>query len=103
MGWDMLGSNDRDKKKDSAPTGSTAPRGALDVNGVALTKAAQSLASATIDFGLSNLAATSVNCQAMTLNNIKDGGTYSVVVTGATAATYSPAERLAHFRIKPQS
>jgi len=69
--------------------GSTTPRSALDVNGVALTKPAQSLASATIDFGLSNLATTSVNCQAMTLNNIKDGGTYSLVVTGATAATCS--------------
>ena len=75
----------------------------LDVNGVALTKLAQSLAAAIIAFGLSNLATTSVNCQAMTLNNIKDGGTYSLVVTGATAATYSPAEHLAHFRIRPQS
>ena len=59
------------------------------MNGVALTKPAQSLASAIIDFGLINLATTSVSCQAMTLNNIKDGGTYSLIIKGATAATCS--------------
>jgi hypothetical protein len=56
---------------------------------VALTKAATSNSTTTIDFSTGNLQYTSQNCQAYTLTNLKDGGSYMFVVQGSTSATCS--------------
>jgi hypothetical protein len=69
--------------------GTTSPRAALDVKGAALTNAATSNASSTIDFSTGNLQYTALDCQAFSLNNLKDGGSYMLAVQGATAATCS--------------
>jgi hypothetical protein len=69
--------------------GTTGPRAAFDVSGVALTKAATSNSTTTIDFSTGNLQYTTQSCQAFTLNNLKDGGAYMFVVQGSTSATCS--------------
>jgi hypothetical protein len=70
--------------------GSTAPRAALDIaNGAVVTKPAVSNGTTTIDFSTANIQYTAANCQAYTLNNLKDGGSYIFVVQGATSATCS--------------
>ncbi|MFL5815144.1 MAG: collagen-like protein [Bdellovibrionia bacterium] len=68
--------------------GTTGPRGALDVQGGAiLGKQAVSNAGSTIDFSAGNIQYTANSCGAFQLNNLKDGGSYTFVVKGATAAT----------------
>jgi hypothetical protein len=68
--------------------GTTGPRGALDVQGgTILGKQAVSNASSTIDFSTGNIQYTASNCGAFQLNNMKDGGSYTFIVKGATAAT----------------
>lgn len=68
---------------------SATPRGKLDVNGTILAKPAVANASTTIDFNSGNLQYTSANCGAFALHNMKDGGTYSFLVQGATSTTCS--------------
>jgi hypothetical protein len=46
-------------------------------------------AGTTINFALGNMQYTSANCGAFTLNNMKDGGSYILVVKGTTSATCS--------------
>jgi hypothetical protein len=65
------------------------PRATLDVNGAITSKAAVSIASSTVDFAVANLAYTANNCGAFALHNMKDGGTYSLLVQGTTSATCS--------------
>jgi hypothetical protein len=70
----------------------TAPTltGAVSVNGAATnTTASNAAGSTTIDFTLSNLAYTSNSPTSFTLNGIKDGGTYTLAVRGATSGTSS--------------
>jgi phage-related tail fiber protein len=67
--------------------GVLAPRGLLDVNGTILGKASISNASSTINFALGNTQYTASNCGAFQFNNLKDGGSYTFIVKGATAAT----------------
>lgn len=62
----------------------------LEVNGSSTNKSAfNATAGTSIDFSLSNLAYTSASPGAFTLNNIKDGGTYTLAVQGTTAGTAS--------------
>ena len=64
--------------------GTTAPTSRLEVNGAATnTTSFNAVASTTIDFSRSNLAYTEASPGAFTLNNIKDGGTYTLSVRGA--------------------
>ena len=66
--------------------GTTTPTVKLEVNGAAANAAALNAGSATtIDFGLSNLAYTSATGTAITLQNLKNGGAYTLVFTSTTA------------------
>jgi hypothetical protein len=62
----------------------------LQVNGAATnTTAFNAEGSLTIDFTKSNLAYTTASASAFTLSGMKDGGTYTLAVQGATAGTAS--------------
>ncbi|WP_449399224.1 hypothetical protein [Chryseobacterium wanjuense] len=66
----------------------TAPISKLEVNGSATNAVSyNAVAATTIDFSRSNLAYTTANPGAFTLQNVKDGGTYTLSVRGATAGT----------------
>lgn len=67
--------------------GTTAPTSKLEVNGAATNTVAFNAAAATsIDFSASNIAITSATATAITLNNLKNGGAYTLIFT-STAAT----------------
>jgi hypothetical protein len=67
--------------------GTTAPTSKLEVNGAATNTVALNAAAATsIDFSASNIAITSATATAITLNNLKNGGAYTLIFT-STAAT----------------
>ncbi|MFM6929208.1 MAG: hypothetical protein ACKOX6_12140 [Bdellovibrio sp.] len=69
--------------------GTTSPNATLQVNGAITGKPAVINASTTVDFGTGNIQYTTQNCQAYTLNNMKDGANYSFTVKGTTSATCS--------------
>ncbi len=70
--------------------GTNLPTSKLEVNGSATNSTAYNANSGTtIDFSLSNLAYTSASAGAFTLNNIKDGGTYTLAVQGLNSGTSS--------------
>ena len=66
--------------------GTTSPRGTLDVTG-AILNATVSNATATIDYSKANLQSTSLSCGALQLNNMKEGGSYTLAVQGAVSGT----------------
>lgn len=68
--------------------GTINPTSKLEINGAATNSSAFNAAAGTsIDFSKSNLAYTTANAGAFTLTNIKDGGTYTLAVQGATSGT----------------
>ena len=67
----------------------TAPRSTLDVSGTLLVKPSTLNGTATIDFLTGNLQHTAASCGAFILHNMKDGGSYTFAVKGATSATCS--------------
>lgn len=68
--------------------GTAAPASRLEINGAATnTFAYNAGSSTTIDFSRSNLAFTSASAGNFTLQNIKDGGTYTLSVRGGTSGT----------------
>lgn len=70
--------------------GTLAPVAKLEVNGASINSGAYDAGSATsIDFSRSNLAYTSASAGNFTLNNIRNGGTYSLSVRGAVSGTAS--------------
>ena len=69
--------------------GTTSPTSTLVVSGAARNAAAVLNATSTVDFSTGNLQYTSSSCGAFTLNNLKDGGSYTFTVKGTTAATCS--------------
>ncbi|WP_295233128.1 hypothetical protein [uncultured Chryseobacterium sp.] len=70
--------------------GTAAPASKLEINGAATNTSAYNAGnSTTIDFSKSNLAFTSASAGNFTLQNIKDGGTYTLNVRGATSGTSS--------------
>ncbi len=70
--------------------GTTTPTSRFEVNGSATNTAAFNAAAATtINFAASNLAYTTASAGAFTLTNMKDGGTYTLAVQGATSGTAS--------------
>jgi hypothetical protein len=70
--------------------GTNSPISKLEVNGASTNSSAfNANSNATIDFALSNLAYTTASAGSFTLNNIKDGGTYTLAVQGTTSGTSS--------------
>lgn len=71
--------------------GTIAPTSKLEVNGSATNTIASSQdgVSGIFDFSKSNIIYTSINPGAFKLTNIKQGGTYTLIVTGAIAGTAS--------------
>lgn len=70
--------------------GTSNPTSTLEVNGAATnTTAFNAAAGTSIDFSKSNLAYTTASAGAFTLTNLKDGGTYTLAVQGATSGTAS--------------
>ena len=68
----------------------TLPRARLDVNGAILSAPADiAEASFLIDFGAKNIAFTNNICAAYILQNLKSGGTYTLIIKGTTSATCS--------------
>ena len=65
----------------------SAPRASLDVAGTILGKASVSNAGTTIDFSTGNTQYTASSCGSFQFNNLKDGGNYTFIVKGGTAAT----------------
>lgn len=67
--------------------GTTTPTSKLEVNGAATnTTALNAGSSSTIDFAQSNLAYTSATGTAITLQNLKNGGAYTLIFTNNTAS-----------------
>jgi hypothetical protein len=70
--------------------GTNTPSSKFEVNGSSTNTTAYNASSGTtIDFGLSNLAYTTASAGNFTLNNIKDGGTYTLAVQGTSSGTSS--------------
>lgn len=68
--------------------GTSTPASKLEVNGASTNTVAYNAGSGrTIDYSQSNLAYTTATAGAFTLNNLKNGGTYSLAVRGTTSAT----------------
>jgi hypothetical protein len=66
--------------------GTNAPTSKLEVNGAATNNASIITSNATIDFSLSNLAATTNTATSITLSNIKNGGAYTLAFTSTAAS-----------------
>jgi hypothetical protein len=67
--------------------GTTSPDSKLEVNGSATNTSANGESDATIDFSLSNIAYTSSTSSTITLQNIKDGGAYTLITTDTNLNT----------------
>jgi hypothetical protein len=67
--------------------GTTSPRATLDVAGTITGHTAVTVSTGTVDFSSGNIQYTTSSCGTFQLNNLKDGGAYTFVVQGATAAT----------------
>ncbi len=68
--------------------GTTTPRGIADIQGGSLLTNPETVnTTTTIDFSKGNIQYTTSSCGAYTLDNLKDGGTYTFVVKGTTSAT----------------
>jgi hypothetical protein len=67
--------------------GTSTPTSKLEVDGSVTNKASISDTDLNIDFSASNLAFTTASAGAITLTNIKDGGTYTLNLRGATSGT----------------
>jgi hypothetical protein len=59
----------------------------VQVNAAFRGKAAVSNASTSIDFSTGNVQYTSASCGSITMNNMKDGSTYTLAVQGTTSGT----------------
>jgi hypothetical protein len=68
--------------------GTNNPTSKLEINGAATNATAlNSVSATTIDFSKSNLAYTTASAGTFTLNNIKDGGTFTLAVQGTNSGT----------------
>jgi hypothetical protein len=64
--------------------GTNTPNATVEISGAAINSAPTIGTTSTIDFGTNNLAATSVISGTFTLNNLKNGGAYTLILTGTT-------------------
>ncbi|NBX85642.1 MAG: hypothetical protein EBQ80_00115, partial [Proteobacteria bacterium] len=69
--------------------GTNSPTAVLQVSGDIVTTVNNAGSGTSIDWSTSNVAYTSANCGSFTFTNMRDGGAYTLVVKGATAATCS--------------
>jgi hypothetical protein len=67
--------------------GVSAPNTKLEVNGASSNTSSIAATGTSINFALSNLAGTTASAGAFTLTNLKDGGSYTLAVKGATSGT----------------
>lgn len=70
--------------------GTTTPAAKLDVNGT-IKSGVGSSSTTTIDFSTGNLQYTTASCGALTLNNLKNGATYTLAIQGTAGGTCSIA------------
>lgn len=69
--------------------GTNSPTSALHVKGAIVSETPADNTSTTIDWSLGNLQTTSASGGAFTMDNIKDGGAYNLIVTDTTNRTFS--------------
>ncbi len=73
----------------SVGVGVVSPNATFQVAGTITGKAAVINSTSTIDFGTGNLQYSNSSCGAFRLDNLKDGGTYTLIFKGATSSTCS--------------
>jgi hypothetical protein len=73
----------------------------LTVTGQAASNVYNNIASTTFDFNNGNVQYTSANCGAITLQNMVDGGSYQVIIQGATSGTCTFSHAGLTFRYAP--
>jgi hypothetical protein len=61
--------------------------GGVRVTQGAISAAYTSISNLTVDFSKSNIITTSASCGAVSLSNMQDGGSYTLIVTGSTSGT----------------
>jgi hypothetical protein len=66
--------------------GTKSPTSKLEVNGAATNNTSINTSNTTIDYSLSNLAATTNTASSITLSNIKNGGAYTLAFTSTAAS-----------------
>jgi hypothetical protein len=71
----------------SVGIGVASPTAKLEVSGQVVSKVYNNGAATTFDFANGNAQYTTASCGAMTLQNMVDGGAYTIAVQGATAGT----------------
>ena len=81
--------------------GGAAPTSKLDVQGSILSRVNNEGSATSIDFGLGNVSYTSASCGAVTLSNVEDGGSYTLVVKGTTSGTCSFSHTGLTFKYPP--
>ncbi|NDC56763.1 MAG: hypothetical protein EBZ69_08170 [Alphaproteobacteria bacterium] len=69
--------------------GTASPGARLEVTGDIVTTVNNAGSSTSIDWATSNVAYTSASCGAFTFTNMKDGGSYTLIVKGTSATTCS--------------
>jgi hypothetical protein len=69
--------------------GTTGPLSTLDVAGAIYARSYNDGSSASVDWSKSNVVYTTASCGAFTFTNMQDGGSYTLIVQGATAGTCS--------------
>jgi hypothetical protein len=79
------------------------PLAALDVTGQVVARTFDNGSSTTFDLNKGNIQYTSANCGAMTIKNMVDGGSYTLVVQGATSGlcTFTDSTGGRTFRFSP--
>ena len=78
--------------------GTTGPLSALDVVGSIYSRSNNAGSGTSISWATSNVAYTTASCGAFTFTNMQDGGSYTLIVQGATAGTCSFSQTGLSFR-----
>jgi len=70
--------------------GTSAPNARLKVDGGQIVAAQSTISGATVDFNTGNVQVlTAPGASALTLNNMVDGGAYTMIITDTTSRTYT--------------
>lgn len=81
--------------------GNTSPATKLDVTGQVLSRVYNAGAATSFDWDNGNSQYTSASCSAMTFTNMRDGGSYSLTVQGATSGTCTFTQAGLTFKFVP--
>lgn len=79
----------------------TSPQAALDVQGQIVSRSFDNGSAVAFDMSNGNAQYTSASCGAMTMSNLVDGGSYTLVVQGATSGTCTFTATGYTFRFNP--